>query len=351
MPTAWRLLEDEVNEYLSELQDERNASPLTIRDYRYAIKTLMQGLHDAKRNSNPRKVTKEDIIFLKEEFMTGSPRYRKDQLVRLMIFLKWAGNLEAKKWKFNWGNTERVNVRWLEPHQIADVKMEAIGIEKMMLHCELDLGMRRIELQRLQINSFQFGIRNTAMIHGKGRNGGKYRTIPTHPQTRELLNEYLEIRSNEIIKARKKNPSVNVPNELFIHEQKGQLIRYSKTGIDRIISNLGKRSGFKLSNHDLRRTFGRTAYYAGLKLEEIMTLLGHSDTKTTIQYLGLDHTDLDASMKKLASFQEGIIAQKWAILENASSVSGQQGIAENFPIWVEPQNALIRANRPRGNQK
>lgn len=57
-----------------------------------------------------------------------------------------------------------------------------------------------------------------------------------------------------------------------------------------------------------------------------MTALGHSDTRTTICYLGLDYEDQSNAMTKYAQFQKDLVAQKWALFDKASSVSGQRGI-------------------------
>ena len=53
------------------------------------------------------------------------------------------------------------------------------------------------------------------------------------------------------------------------------------------------------SNHTLRRTFGRTLYYSGVKIEDIAAILGHKDTKTTLKYLGLDKVDYSDHMNML----------------------------------------------------
>jgi integrase len=49
----------------------------------------------------------------------------------------------------------------------------------------------------------------------------------------------------------------------------------------------------------LRRTFGRTLYYSGVKIEDIAVILGHKDTKTTLKYLGLDKVDHSDHMNML----------------------------------------------------
>jgi len=42
-----------------------------------------------------------------------------------------------------------------------------------------------------------------------------------------------------------------------------------------------------LAPHDLRRTFARVRYDAGMPLDQIKVLLGHSSLETTKRYLGI----------------------------------------------------------------
>jgi hypothetical protein len=67
----------------------------------------------------------------------------------------------------------------------------------------------------------------------------------------------------------------------------------------------------------------RTTLLAGIPLETIRDLLGHEDTKTTIQYLGINMDDKSDAMKQLAKFQSAL---KRANLELASVNGGRTGI-------------------------
>jgi integrase len=98
--------------------------------------------------------------------------------------------------------------------------------------------------------------------------------------------------------------------------------------IDNIISAVGKRAGVdKVSNHDLRRTCGRMMYRAGVPLELIAKIFGHSDTRTTIRYLGLDSDDMRLAMQQYARYQKGtFVPEEVQIGLEPDSVSGGTGI-------------------------
>ncbi|MEM2944707.1 MAG: site-specific integrase, partial [Methanomassiliicoccales archaeon] len=305
MPSKLRLLRSEIRRYLTELE-EGGRSAVTIKTYDYTLRNLFQALSDAGREINPKKVAREDVLFLKDEFLTGGERYKKNAISIFLSFLKWSGNSESAKWKFGFGDTSPRNIRWLTDEEAALVRLEARGIERIIVHLELDLGLRRCGVLNLRVKDFHRGRQNTIHVLEKGRNGGKPRIIPWDPQTEMYLNEYLELREKEIEKAKKKNPDVKIPENLLIYERGGKLHPYRKSAINKILEALGKRLGFPLSNHDLRRTCGRQMYFSGVPIEKIAMMLGHSDTKTTLHYLGINTDDLAEAQKTYARYRSAL---------------------------------------------
>jgi len=325
MPRLWWTLGKEIDRYLLELE-EAERSKTTIHDYGWALRNMFEGLRDAGHPINPRKVGKKEIDFLKREYFEGrADSYRVHMLSILKLFLKWAGNKEVDHIRFP-TRTDVRNVRWLEDHQAMTLKMAGEGIERIIVHCELDLGMRRIEVLRLKASSFQTGRTNTVLIHGKGRNGGKWRDIEWHPDTPQELEAYLAIRDAEIAKAKSKNPDVVVPENLLIYEADGKLKPYKKSAIDKFLKALGLRTGIEFSNHDLRRTCGRMMYRAGVDIVRIARIFGHSDTKTTMRYLGLDHEEMASAMNQYAQYQKAVVFPKVETIEVSQQKSGPCGI-------------------------
>ncbi|MCI4317629.1 MAG: tyrosine-type recombinase/integrase [Thermoplasmata archaeon] len=53
----------------------------------------------------------------------------------------------------------------------------------------------------------------------------------------------------------------------------------------------------RVSHHDLRRTFGRVAYDAGMDLVQLKNLLGHSSVEMTVHYIGLDADRMRAGLR------------------------------------------------------
>lgn len=319
-------LDRRIKEYLEELEDG-GRSPLTIQDYRWALEHLFNGLEDKKMTLNPRKVGKKEIEYLRTEYLTQCNRTRANLIKILIGFLKWAGNTDVQRLRINFGDTSPKNIRWLQDEEAGVVRSTAEpGIERMVVHCELDLGMRRCEVLRLKVSDFQSGRARQIFIHGKGRNGGKFRQISWHPQTELVLSEYLEDRDAVIRMAIARDASIKVPDDLLIYDRGGKIHPYRKTAIDNILEDLSARVGFKFTNHDLRRTCGRMMYRAGVTLEEIARIFGHSDTRTTSHYIGLDLEDMDHAMAKYAQYQTSMILPKMVKNEDSQIKSGQSGI-------------------------
>ncbi len=321
MPSTWWSLCQEIEKYLLECDEERNYSDYTIRDYRYALYRQFKALSEENLVINPRKVGKEELFFLRDQhFFEVTPRYKWNMISMLICFCKWAGNTDIGKIRLNFGDTSRTNVRWLSEEEVTTLmKTVETPMEELIIHCELALGLRRVEVQRLRLDSFHFGRENYVSIHGKGRNGGKYRRIPVRRDTREILEGYLEIRKG-IVRGRADN------GILLVHHWGDSLKAYGKTGIDKILENLSRRAGVKFSNHDLRRTMGRRIYRSGVKVEEIASILGHEDTKTTLRYLGLDHDDLSHAMETYYQYDQKAILPKTVIFDESQMKSGQGGI-------------------------
>ena len=342
--TLWTLGK-ELEEYFQELRDG-DRSETTIQDYRWTLWNMFRGLDEAGMTVNPRKIGRTEIEYIRKVHYEGrSGGYVAGQIKCLLIFCRWAGNVNLAKMRVSYGDASPTNIRWLTDEQARAVRTEATGIERMIVHCELDLGMRRIEVLRLTTRSFKRGRMNIVEIHGKGRNGGKHRKINWHPDTEWILTEYLEgHRADVIAKARAKDPAVTVPDGLLIYERAGRLHSYHKTSVDELVKGVGERLGFEVTNHDLRRTCGRMMYRSGVKLEVIMRMFGHCDTKTTVRYLGLDFDDMSGAMVMYADYQRGLITAVPQMGTNGESQldGGRAGIRNRQDDWLVEKSSMAR---------
>ena len=146
--------------------------------------------------------------------------------------------------------------------------------DRVVLGLLVGAGLRREELAGLTWEHVkQQGERTVLSITGKGK---KRRVIPIHDKLVSLLDEWAELVGRIGYIAR----SVTKGGEL------GESI--SGQAILDIVDAYGQELGkVKLRPHDLRRTYARIGYDAGIDIGQISKLLGHASIATTQRYLGL----------------------------------------------------------------
>jgi len=144
-------------------------------------------------------------------------------------------------------------------------------------------GLRRVEVLRLQVKDIDFD-RQRLHVLGKGRNGGKWRTLPMFSETAKVLQSFS-----------------------MGEDQNSRVIPLSQSGADKLLRRAAcradfPRQGLRVSHHDLRRTFGRLAHRAGMDLIQLKNLYGHTSLDQTVHYIGLDEDEMRVGLTRLATF-------------------------------------------------
>jgi len=142
----------------------------------------------------------------------------------------------------------------------------------------LGAGLRREELTNITFSDLlqqptKTGMRDVLSVLGKGN---KRRSIPISEKLAKHLRDWHKLAGDGyIVRAINKAGTIN-----------GSL---SAIGIHNIVRTYGAMIDIpELDSHDLRRTYARLGYNAGVPVEQISKLLGHADVKTTMLYLGID---------------------------------------------------------------
>ena len=74
----------------------------------------------------------------------------------------------------------------------------------------------------------------------------------------------------------------------------------SRQSVWRIISTAGSQVGLEhIGTHTMRKTFGYWLYKSGVSVEIIQQLLNHSNSKTTLRYIGITQDDKDNAVASL----------------------------------------------------
>lgn len=142
-------------------------------------------------------------------------------------------------------------------------------------------GMRVGELVKLNINDIDFENRE-CVVFGKGN---KERPVYFDARTKIHLKNYLNSRtdSNQALFV-----SLDEPHE-----------RLNISGVEIRLRQLGRRLGIsKVHPHKFRRTVATKAIDKGMPIEQVQSLLGHSQIDTTMHYAMVNQNNVKESHRK-----------------------------------------------------
>ncbi len=276
-----------------------SVSARTIKAYREDSHRLVKILRESDHHFMPWSITQEDVAWLLKKYEEDNlaVETRRRYISVLRIYTDFFGNDTVRKMKLKWPHDNRPNVDWLSEEQAKKLlQLEMTPAQELVVHCELCLGMRRIEVIRLTPESFKGEYVN---ILGKGTQGGKPRIMHCHRDTWRVLERYIQYRNDLIAYIRSATgKAVEIPERLMIYARGTKLYSYAEkgTGIDALLKPLGEQIGYNFSNHTLRRTFGRIMYRSGVRLPTIAAMFGHESIEMTIKYLGINLDDMSGAM-------------------------------------------------------
>jgi integrase/recombinase XerC len=154
------------------------------------------------------------------------------------------------------------------------------AIVKLILFAGLRVG----EIIQLRMSDVFLDERRGSVIVREGK-GTKRREIPLNAKARKALLEYLRMR-----------PDVD-SDDLFLGQRNEGV--QSKT-IQRAVRRFSKKAGLKnVTPHTLRHSFAKALLDAGVSLEKVATLLGHSNLNTTRIYTTPGEEDLEDAVGKI----------------------------------------------------
>lgn len=157
------------------------------------------------------------------------------------------------------------------------------AIVKLILFAGLRVG----EIVQLRMSDITLDERKGSVIVREGK-GTKRREIPLNAKARKSLIEYLRMK-----------PDVEMDN-LFLGQRNEGV--QSKT-IQRAVQRFAKTAGIKnVTPHTLRHSFAKALIDAGVSLEKVATLLGHSNLNTTRIYTTPGEQDLLDAINELDEF-------------------------------------------------
>jgi site-specific recombinase XerD len=156
--------------------------------------------------------------------------------------------------------------------RIQAAKTEPAKRQAFRDHCILtfllNTGLRVSELVALEIEDITFSERKGELRVRAGK-GTKERTIPLNDSCRKAINAWFSVRS------------VNKANRVFTTQRGPATTR----AIQSILESIGEAAHVEnMTPHIARHTFAKNLINAGVSLEKVAMLLGHSSLDTTMVY-------------------------------------------------------------------
>lgn len=312
MPRNVSTPEECINRYI---KDARKSSKVeTYEQYRTVLSKISSDLKENGFNPSPYYMKEEQIRFLLDvkwkHLETSTRKWNTHILSR---YLRYFNNNVIRDMDVRWPQDMRPDVDWLtDDEQYKLLTAPKTALEEIVIHLELNLGLRVAEVCNLKIENINFRLRLVEVL-GKGNGEGKWRSVPFSEDSEIILDRWLKERANIVKRAQDYNVKWMDPGNLLLwchYVNRPQAGAYSDRGhsLDRgVIHLMRNRLGLQFTNHTLRRTFGRTAYHAGAPIESISKILGHEDIVTTLKYLGINMDDMKSAMGLHGEYQKKML--------------------------------------------
>ena len=234
------IVTEDIRQYLTNYQQERHSSRVTIDNIRRILSSFFSWLED-------------------EDYILKSP-------VRRIHKVKTASNIK-----------ETYSDEALELMRDSCSEMRDLA----MIDLLASTGMRVGELVLLNRDDVDFTERE-CVVFGKG---DKERMVYFDARTKLHLQSYLESRSDD--------------NPALIVSLKSPFTRLSIGGVETRLRELGRYLGVpKVHPHKFRRTLATMAIDKGMPIEQLQQLLGHKRIDTTLQYAMVKQSNVKLAHRK-----------------------------------------------------
>lgn len=234
------IVTDDIRKYLTEYQEKKNSSKVTIDNIRRILSSFFSWLED-------------------EDYILKSP-VRRIHKIKTGVSVKEIYSDET---------LELMRDNCTELRDLAMIDLLA------------STGMRVGEMVLLNQEDINFNERE-CIVFGKG---SKERIVYFDARTKIHLQNYLNSRTDE-------------NNALFV-SLKSPYKRLNISGVEARLREFGRRLGLqKVHPHKFRRTLATMAIDKGMPIEQLQQLLGHQRIDTTLQYAMVKQSNVKLAHRK-----------------------------------------------------
>lgn len=298
----------------------KGAKPYTRDKCRWSLYRSKKRLEEGGFDASPYRINGDAVNYLIDSLRSEGKldTYIKGEIAYLNRYLKHYRNNIIKDMGIEFATDMRVHAHWLEEDQYqALMNVEKTPLQEIVIHLELRMGLRNAECCRITLDDIMDrGTKPYLNVRGKGRGNGKFRSVRFNRETRTVLNRWLDERAKIVKIAQENIPHWKDPGYLLLwchyynHPDVGYYKEHTGSLDDAVLDPLREKLGFHFCNHDLRRTFGRRLFHAGVDIETISKFLGHESTVETLKYLGINLDDMDKGMDLLEKYDRKMGVQQ-----------------------------------------
>jgi len=284
-------MDDLIDRYIDYLENERNASPHTVRSYR----TDLLQFHDFLKGGDPKAavdLSSVDALRVRAFLASLAERDRKRtsiarRLAGVRAFFKFlvregvvGANVAASVSTPKVPKTlprimteEEMNTFLDRVAQAAAGGSQGLVRDRAILELLYGSGLRVSELVGLDLGSVSLE-EGVVMAEGKGR---KERVVPFGSKAKQALLDYLPVRQRILHQCKTASPA------MFLN-LRGR--RITTRSVDRLLKACVRQFGPNVhtSPHSLRHAFASHLLTEGADLRSIQEMLGHSSLSTTQKY-------------------------------------------------------------------
>lgn len=297
-----------IERYLAYLHTEENKSPLTVRNYRESLTSLLSWL-PVTSLSDIRKDTIRDFKLRLSTVLArnGKPlslRTRNHHITVLRAFLRYLVQEEEmdvyppdriRRFKETQRQVKVLTAEELQRMLHApDCSTRSGKRDAAILQLFFSTGLRLAELRSLDVKDINT---NTREISVRGKRG-KIRVVFLSDRAVDALREYQDARTDAL------SPLfIRHPDRASLIVPPGEQYRLSRIAIYNLVKKYARTAGIVSdpSPHTLRHSFATDLLRNGADLRSVQELLGHQDLSTTQIYTHVTNPQLKEVHRKFHS--------------------------------------------------
>ena len=294
-------LKKHMDEFLDYLSVEKNASKLTIRDYRHYLDVFGEWFGDNRKGKRIESLDLSTVrqfrVYLSNKTdLKGQPLKRVTQnyyVIALRSFLKFLIKNDVKTLeptKIDLPKTESRSLKFLDREQIdrlvttPDTSEEAGVRDRAILELLFSTGLRVSELCKLNHQQVNLERREFGVV-GKG---GRARVVFISDRAAQWVGEYMAVRKDTY-------------KPLFIRysgkedsDNGGEKMRLTPRSVERMVKKYVRvaRIPVDATVHTLRHSFATDLLSNGADLRSVQEMLGHKNIATTQIYTHVTNKQL-----------------------------------------------------------